>query len=309
MAKRRTIGENPLDVLIPRPTLEKGMREKRPEPSAVESRPEPPRAGGPTAAEVTHEPTAAGTPASLPPTPEAPPAPASSRPAPTPLRSADGDGSPGERGVEPYLTFTLAGEEYAVRVLRVREILEYETITAVPTTPPWIRGVMNLRGSVVPVVDLARKFGLPETAVTKRTCIVILEVNLEGEVAVMGVMTDAVSQVVELSDEEVEKPPAFGTRVHVDYLLGMGRLDERLVLVLDVDRVLSTDELFTASSAPDAASHEAGDPAEATPGAPAEADPAMPADAAGATGGETEPPRAEAGETPRGAAGDGERVG
>ena len=224
MAKRRrTIGENPLDALIPRPTLEEGARESRPEPSAVESRPKPPRAvepagapaTAPAAAEETHEPAAAKAPESRS-AKEASSAPASPRPAQAPSSRENGDASPGGSGIEPYLTFTLADEEYAVRVQRVREILEYETITPVPRTPPWIRGVMNLRGGVVPVVDLALKFGLSETAVTKRTCIVIVDVELDGEMAMMGVMTDAVSQVVELSDEEVEKPPTFGTHVHDD---------------------------------------------------------------------------------------------
>ncbi|HKC12424.1 MAG TPA: chemotaxis protein CheW, partial [Vicinamibacteria bacterium] len=102
-----------------------------------------------------------------------------------------------------YLGFYIAGEEYAIGILRVREILEYDTVTKVPTTPPSIRGVINLRGSVVPVVDLAVKFGLPESVVSKRTCIVVVEVDLDGERAVMGVLADAVSQVIDLPASEV----------------------------------------------------------------------------------------------------------
>jgi purine-binding chemotaxis protein CheW len=112
--------------------------------------------------------------------------------------------------------------------------------------------VINLRGSVVPVVDLALKFGLPESAVTKRTCIVIVEVDLDGERTVMGVMVDSVSQVIDLSPEDVEPPPAFGNRVHVDYLLGMGKADKKFILILDIDRVLSVNELRAAASAGDA---------------------------------------------------------
>ena len=145
-----------------------------------------------------------------------------------------------------YLTFYIADEEYAVGVLQVKEIIEYDTVTKVPSTPPWIRGVINLRGSVVPVVDLAVKFGLPQAEVTRRTCIVIVEVDMGGEKTVMGVMADAVSQVVELSAQEIEPPPAFGTRVRVDYLKGMGKAGKKFVLMLDIDRVLSASELLAA---------------------------------------------------------------
>jgi purine-binding chemotaxis protein CheW len=140
-----------------------------------------------------------------------------------------------------YLGFVVADEEYAIGILRVREILEYDTITRVPTTPPSIRGVINLRGRVVPVVDLAVKLGLPASTVTKRTCIVVVEVDLSGERAVMGVLADAVSQVVDLADSEVEPPPSFGTHGHVDCLLGMGRAGKKFVLLLDIDKLLSAD--------------------------------------------------------------------
>jgi len=148
-----------------------------------------------------------------------------------------------------YLGFYIAEEEYAIGILRVKEILEYDTITKVPGTPPSIRGVINLRGSVVPVVDLALKFGLPESPITKRTCIVVVEVDLDGERTVMGVMADAVSQVIDLGPEDVEPPPAFGTRVHMDYLLGMGKAGKKFILLLDIDRVLSANELLQAAAA------------------------------------------------------------
>ncbi len=147
-----------------------------------------------------------------------------------------------------YLAFHVAGEECAVGILRVREIIEYEVVTRVPGTPPWVRGVMNLRGSVVPVLDLSVKLGLAESPVTKRTCIVVSEVDLDGERVVMGVMADSVSEVLELSAADVEPPPAFGTAVRVDYLLGLGRLRDRFVLLLDVDRVLSSAELLRATA-------------------------------------------------------------
>ena len=147
-----------------------------------------------------------------------------------------------------YLTFSLVGEEYAIGILRVREILEYDTLTTVPQTPPCIRGVINLRGSVVPVVDLAVKFGLPATPITKRTCIVIVEADLDGTPTVMGVMADAVSQVMDLAPQDIEAPPAFGTRVRVDYLRGMGKVGKRFVLLLDVDRVLSAADLLAGAA-------------------------------------------------------------
>ncbi len=141
-----------------------------------------------------------------------------------------------------YLSFSLAGCEYGVGILKVKEILQYEAVTKVPSTPRSVRGVINLRGQVVPVVDLAAKFGLPETAATKLTCILIVEVLLDGQPAVVGVLADRVQEVVELGSDDVEPPPAFGTHVKVDFLLGMGKVGRGFVLLLDLDRVISADE-------------------------------------------------------------------
>jgi purine-binding chemotaxis protein CheW len=146
-----------------------------------------------------------------------------------------------------YLGFLVAGEEYAIGILRVREILEFDTVTRVPATPPSIRGVINLRGRVVPVVDLAVKLGLPESPITKRTCVVVVEVDLDGQRTVMGVLADSVSQVLDLPPSEIQAPPAFGPRVRVDCLLGMGRAGKKFVLLLDIDKLLSTDELAVAA--------------------------------------------------------------
>lgn len=151
-----------------------------------------------------------------------------------------------------YLTFQLAGEEYAVGILRVREILRYEEVTRVPTAPASIRGVLNLRGSVVPVVDLAVKLGLPDTPVTRRTCIVIVEVELEGEPAVMGIIAEAVSQVMDLHPGDIEPPPAFGPRVKVEFLRGMARLGERFALLLDLDLLLSAEAVAAVEAGEDA---------------------------------------------------------
>ncbi len=141
-----------------------------------------------------------------------------------------------------YLSFTLAGGDYAVGILQVKEILQYDTVTKVPSVPPSVRGVINLRGAVVPVVDLAVKFGLAPTPVTNRTCVLIVEATLEGERTVMGVIADAVREVLELGPEDVEPAPAFGTQVRVDFLLGMAKAGKGFVLLLDLDRVISAGE-------------------------------------------------------------------
>ena len=153
-------------------------------------------------------------------------------------------------------------------MLRVREIIEHEEVTRVPSTPAFLRGVINLRGSVVPVVDLARKFRMPESPVTKRTCIIIVEVDSENGRIVLGVLADAVNQVVEFRPEEIEPPPSFGTPIRVDFLHGLGKLNGEFVLILDTDRVLSAGELADAASAPESAVPAAGPPAAAGAAAP-----------------------------------------
>jgi purine-binding chemotaxis protein CheW len=141
-----------------------------------------------------------------------------------------------------YLTFHLAGEEYAVGILQVREIITYGTLTKVPHTPPSIRGVINLRGNVVPVIDLGLKFGLTPSPVTDRTCIVIVEANINESRTVMGVIADSVSQVISMSETNILPAPAFGTRVRLDFLRGMGQSGDKFVLVLDIDKVLSAED-------------------------------------------------------------------
>jgi purine-binding chemotaxis protein CheW len=144
---------------------------------------------------------------------------------------------------QQYLTFLLSGEECAISILKVREIIEYDTLTTVPKMPPWVRGVINLRGAVVPVVNLAAKFGMQEKPLSKTTCIVIVEALFEGQESIVGLITDAVSQVLELSAEDIQPVPDFGTRVKMDYLLGMAQLGRKFALLLDVDKVLTTEEL------------------------------------------------------------------
>jgi purine-binding chemotaxis protein CheW len=147
-----------------------------------------------------------------------------------------------EAAMAQYLSFQVAGESYAVGVLQAREIIEYSTVTRVPQAPAAVRGVINLRGSVVPVVDLAVKFGLPASEIGRRTCVVIVECTIEGESMVMGVMADAVNHVLDLGPSDIEPAPTFGTRVRTEYLKGMGKLEQGFVLLLDMDKLLSGQE-------------------------------------------------------------------
>ncbi|WNG61714.1 purine-binding chemotaxis protein CheW [Archangium gephyra] len=151
-----------------------------------------------------------------------------------------------------YLGFSLAGETYAIELLRIREIIEHVPITRVPGMPPAVLGVINLRGRVVPVVDLAVKMGLDPRPITRWTCFVIVEALLDGERTTLGLLADTVSEVIDLGPDDIEPPPAFGTRTPVEYLRGMGRQEQRFILLLDLDRVLSTEELLGLA----ASSHE-----------------------------------------------------
>lgn len=143
-----------------------------------------------------------------------------------------------------YLTFLLSGEMFAINILNIKEIIEYGNLTEVPMMPGFIRGVINLRGSVVPVVDLSARFGRLKTEVSRRTCIVIIEVAGGDETTQdIGVMVDSVSEVLEIPRSEIEPPPAFGARIRVDFIHGMGKVAGKFVIILCADRVLSVDEL------------------------------------------------------------------
>jgi purine-binding chemotaxis protein CheW len=144
---------------------------------------------------------------------------------------------------DQYLTFFIRGEEYAVGILRVKEIIEYDTVTRVPTTPAHVRGVLNLRGTVLPVIDLAAKFGHGDSEATRTTCVIVAETKLDDSMLVVGLLADAVSSVVDIPADCIEPPPSFGTNIRVDFLTGMGKLEGRLVLILDLDRILSPIEL------------------------------------------------------------------
>jgi len=142
-----------------------------------------------------------------------------------------------------YLTFLLSGEEFGVGILQVKEILEYTAPTPVPMVPDFIKGVINLRGNVVPVVDLKAKFHMPRSEATRRSCVVIVEVDVDGEQTTMGIVVDAVSEVMEIAPQDIEPPPPFGARIKVDFIRGMAKLDKKFIILLDIDRVLSAEEL------------------------------------------------------------------
>jgi len=150
--------------------------------------------------------------------------------------------------LHPYLTFAVADEEYAIEVLRVREILAFVPLTKVPRAPQFVSGVMNLRGTVVPVIDLRVKLGMEPTVVTPHTCIIIVEIVNDHGNTIMGLLTDDVKQVIDLAADDIEPPPSFGTKIDLTYLLGMGDLGDRFALILDIDRVLTALELIAASN-------------------------------------------------------------
>jgi purine-binding chemotaxis protein CheW len=142
-----------------------------------------------------------------------------------------------------YLTFNLSDEVFAVDVGRVREILEITNITKVPQTPEFMRGVINLRGSVVPVIDMRLKFGMSETERTVNTCIVVVEVDMDGENIVLGALADSVQEVIEMEPSQIEAAPHIGTHLNTDFIKGMGKHNERFVMILDIDKIFSGDEL------------------------------------------------------------------
>jgi len=154
----------------------------------------------------------------------------------------DGAAQTGERAGK-YLTFQIGREEFAIQVLRVREIMGIQDITAVPQTPPYVKGVINLRGKVVPVVDLRLKFGLPEMEYTQRTCIIVVQVHLGASLLLMGIVVDGVSEVLNLAGADIEDTPEFGSGVVTPYILGMAKSKGKVNILLDIDQVLSSQEL------------------------------------------------------------------
>jgi len=145
--------------------------------------------------------------------------------------------------ITQYLTFKLEDEIFALDIGKVREVLDFTAITKVPRTPDFMRGVINLRGTVVPVVDMKLKLGMRRTEKTIHTCIIIAEIELDGEVIVLGAIADSVQEVIELEPEHIEPAPSIGTGLKIEFIKGMGKRDDSFIIILDIDKVFSSNEL------------------------------------------------------------------
>ncbi len=142
-----------------------------------------------------------------------------------------------------YLTFKLDDEVFALDITKVREVLDFTTITKVPRAPEFMRGVINLRGNVVPVVDLRLKFGMTKTQKTVNTCVIIVEINVDNETAILGALADSVKEVMDIEPDHIEPAPKIGTGLNIEFIKGMGKRDKTFIIILDIDKVFSTGEL------------------------------------------------------------------
>lgn len=147
-----------------------------------------------------------------------------------------------------YLTFVLANEEYGLEILKVREIIGFMDVTAVPQMPEHVKGVINLRGQVIPVVDLRANFGMEVAETTEQTCIIVVEIDHAGQDISTGIVVDCVSEVLDISAEQIEEAPRFGSNVNTDFILGMGKVNDAVKILLDIDKVLSGDEMAQLAS-------------------------------------------------------------
>ena len=150
---------------------------------------------------------------------------------------------------QQYLTFVLSGDPFALRILNIREIIQYGELTEVPMMPPFIRGVINLRGKVVPVVDLSARFGKSTTQISRRTSIIIIEMDSDDDTQSIGIVVDAVNEVVDILGSDIEPPPSFGAKIRPDFISGMAKKDGRFIIVLNLDQVLSLDEMVALGQA------------------------------------------------------------
>jgi purine-binding chemotaxis protein CheW len=147
-----------------------------------------------------------------------------------------------------FLTFGLGDDVFAIDVIKAKEVLDFAEVTQVPQTPDYMLGVINLRGSVVPVIDMRRKFNMATTDRTRNTCIVVVEVDVDGDSVTVGALADSVREVIDLSPAQIEPPPRIGTRLNTEFIKGMGNLDDRFVIILDIDKVFSIDDLVMAKT-------------------------------------------------------------
>jgi purine-binding chemotaxis protein CheW len=142
-----------------------------------------------------------------------------------------------------YLTFTLEEEEYGIGILKVKEIIGMMPITSVPRTPKFVKGVINLRGKVIPVIDLRSKFQMESISYTERTCIIVVEIDSQDDTVLIGIVVDAVSEVLNIQEEDIEETPAFGTSLNTEYILGMAKMEGKVKILLNIDKVLSAEEI------------------------------------------------------------------
>ncbi len=148
-----------------------------------------------------------------------------------------------------YLTFTLAAEEYGISILKIKEIIGMMSVTSMPRMPDYVKGVINLRGKVIPVIDLRLSFRMPARDYTERTCIIVVEIEGQVGTVKIGIVVDAVSEVLNIKPEDIEETPAFGTRLNTDYILGMSKMGSGVKILLDIDRVLSADDMWVLEQA------------------------------------------------------------
>ena len=150
-----------------------------------------------------------------------------------------------------FLTFGLGDDIFALDVIKAKEVLDFSEVTQVPQTPDYMLGVINLRGSVVPVIDMRRKFNMEVADRTRNSCIVVVEVDVDGEPVTVGALADSVREVIDLDPSQIEPPPRIGTRLNTEFIKGMGNLDDRFVIILDIDKVFSIDDLVMAKTLTD----------------------------------------------------------
>jgi len=147
-----------------------------------------------------------------------------------------------------FLTFRLAEDVFAIDVIMAKEVLDFADVTKVPQTPDYMLGVINLRGSVVPVIDMRLKFGMADVEMTRDSCIIVVEVDVDGEPITVGALADSVQEVMDMSESQIEPPPRIGTRLNTEFIKGMGNLGEKFVIILDINKVFSVDDLEFAKS-------------------------------------------------------------
>ncbi len=166
----------------------------------------------------------------------------------TTTAAREGVNEVGERLAGKYLTFKLAQEEYGLEILKVQEIIRMQAVTKVPRTPDYLRGVINLRGKVIPVVDLRKKFNMDTCQDTEKTCIIVVQVDAGTAKVVMGTIIDEVKEVLDIKAENIEETPSFGASINTEFILGIGKIGQSVKILLDIDKVMSVSEMLTLSN-------------------------------------------------------------